>query len=193
VEHSDAIYTRNLGGQVSDHTRNESSTRPRAFGQGNGSWSSPDEERFYTQPGHPLDARNRHPKPARGAWTLADTADSYRSRQSAAYAMETESPADAPTFGMPSSLPYTEEETRFVEARSGSWSLVDARQTARELRDTIRTLEASAEFNPRQTEEPLEFARLDLAAAEREVAVIESISAKWRAAGGVGSVDNGLP
>lgn len=194
VEKSDAIYQRNLGGVVAPASRNESSTRPRAFGVGNGSWSKPNEEKFYTQPGHPLDPRNKHARPARAAWTLADTAESLRARQGFNFAPSDGAAAAAtPTFGLPTDLAYTEEEAAFVADTQGTWSLIDARSRVRELKKTLRTLAESAEYNPRQTEEPIALATEALKAAEERVAVIEGIAAKWKAAGGVGSVDNGLP
>ncbi|KAA0174352.1 hypothetical protein FNF27_04144 [Cafeteria roenbergensis] len=194
VEKSDAIYQRNLGGVVAPASRNESSTRPRAYGVGNGSWSKPNEEKFYTQPGHPLDPRNKHARPARAAWTLADTAESLRARQGFNFAPSDGAAAAAtPTFGLPTDLAYTEEEAAFVADTQGTWSLIDARSRVRELKKTLRTLAESAEYNPRQTEEPIALATEALKAAEERVAVIEGIAAKWKAAGGVGSVDNGLP
>jgi hypothetical protein len=202
VEQSDAIFKKNLGGVVAPHTRNNSSTRPRAYGVGNGSWSEPGEEKFYTQPGFALDPRNKHPRPARRAWTLADTAETFRARQKLVAhnaAVSSAGTADAmvhdvvPTFGLPASLPYSEEESEFVADTNGTWSLQDAYDRVKELEDTIQELEEVAEFNPRQTEDALESARADLGVARRHVRLIESISAKWAEAGGVGTVHNGLP
>lgn len=57
MSHSDAVFERNLGGVVVEHTPNYSLYRPRGYGVGNGLYSEPHEEKFYTQPGHALDKR----------------------------------------------------------------------------------------------------------------------------------------
>lgn len=75
-------YQRNLGGVINAHTPNLSSYRPRGYGLSNGCFpeSKPDEELYYTQPGHHMDKRNKELRDARRAaraerigFTLQDT------------------------------------------------------------------------------------------------------------------------
>lgn len=193
VVKSDAPFTKNLGGVVARHTRNESSTRPRGFGLSNAMWSEPDEEKYYTQPGWAQDPRNKHARPAKRAWTLADTAETLRERQVAMQADDVVPGALDPTFGLPSVLPFTEAEEAFVAQTGGRWDLSAAYAEVKGLKASLRVLEDAAEFNPRQTEEPLAEVYKALEAAEARVSIIEAISAKWVAAGGVGSANTGLP
>lgn len=74
---SSAPYARNLGGVISAHYPNPSQTRPRGYGLGNGIDSAPNEEAYYTQPGWPLDKRNKtrftSTRKSRVKFTLKDT------------------------------------------------------------------------------------------------------------------------
>lgn len=80
-----APYDRNLGGVISEFTPNLSQYRPRGFGLSNCVFpdSQVNEERFYTQPGWPLDPRNSQQWTGRVApFTLRDTPLTLRAKKS---------------------------------------------------------------------------------------------------------------
>jgi NADH:ubiquinone oxidoreductase subunit len=74
---SSAPYARNLGGVIAPPSPNHTQSRPRGYGLGNGIWSAPFEESYWTQPGYPTDKRNRatHVSARRGrlGFSLRDT------------------------------------------------------------------------------------------------------------------------
>lgn len=194
----DVPFQRNLGGVHRDWEVNGSSMRPRGFGETNGYdvdsplRTEPNEERFYTQPGHPLDARHRHPKRPEG-YTLLDTADDVSKRLldgvragSAASIAEaaTKQLAGAPdeSSGPPTfSLPV--DDTAAAEAaaeddRAAKFAPVTARDLA-PLRAQVSKLEAvvakcealagfsgDADAGLEDAREQLEAARAMLRAAE---------------------------
>lgn len=85
-EGSSAPYARNLGGVISAFVPNLSQYRPRAYGMGNNVFpdSKPNEELFYTQPGYPLDKRNKQVKQQRKlSFTLKDTMQTMRYKDAA--------------------------------------------------------------------------------------------------------------
>jgi NADH:ubiquinone oxidoreductase subunit len=81
---SSAPYKRNLGGVINSHTPNLSLYRPRGYGLGNGlsGGSEPFEELYYTQPGWPLDARNKQTRQKRVLpFSLRDTPLSIKQKE----------------------------------------------------------------------------------------------------------------
>lgn len=89
----DAPYARNLGGVISSFVPNLSQYRPRAYGQSNNVFpdSKPNEELFYTQPGYPLDKRNKQWRQQRKlSFTLKDNTQSLRTKDAARSGMTPE-------------------------------------------------------------------------------------------------------
>lgn len=79
----DTPYDRNLGGVVTPHVPNQSQRRPRGYGLDSGMVgplaTEANAEHYFTQPGWPMDPRNKHPQ-REMSWTLMDTAASLAAR-----------------------------------------------------------------------------------------------------------------
>lgn len=90
---SSAPYARNVGGVITAHTPNLSQYRPRGFDQANNIFpdSQPNEELFYSQPGYPMDKRNKQLKqPRKLSFTLRDTPLTLRDKAAARAGMTPE-------------------------------------------------------------------------------------------------------
>lgn len=194
VSHTDAPYARNHGGVVAEPRPNQTQARPRGFGINNGLpdahgiATGPSEERFWTQPGWPLDPRHKHPRRDVG-YSLKDTAADVRQRRLAAAEsgsagalaeshmarLAEGGDAELPTFALP---PKSEESEAAVEADSEEFAAgAEARDVVRleghveRLQTAIRRYEALAHLEGDiaasldEAREQLDFAQKMLAAA----------------------------
>lgn len=201
LQHTDATYERNLGHMAKDfvHTPNLSHHRPRGFGLGNGlqggaAASAPNEEAFYTQPGFPTDPRYKGLKAkAKRSWTLKDTPEGLdaklrlaayqRGELTAAEVGDLLEQGSAGTFAGGASVELTPEEEQWVS--ENGWDAEDGHD---ELRTRVLMLtdivNEFAAVKGGQTKFGLEAAQEELATAQAELALVDSIAAKYAAAAG---------
>jgi NADH:ubiquinone oxidoreductase subunit len=195
-------YERNLGGVVSQHTPNLSHHRSRGYGLGNGlhgpavasKWG---EEKYYTQPGHPLDKRTPRGRKAR-PWSLRDTATSLAAKEHADLAQFGYGAAGATegavllqeggagTFAGGADLELTAEEEAYL-ASSGGVTAGDEEELEA-LQEKVAVLtnviaEYRATGAPEVVKEGLAMAEEELAGAERALRMKLTIDAKVKKAG----------
>ncbi len=204
---SDAPFERNLGGVVAKYTPNLTQMRSRGYGTGNGIFDSAvalsagEADKFYTQPGNPLDARNEHVRSARRAWSLLDTAETVRAREKAV-ATAAGLPASI-AAGMPSRPPafdaaLSADEKEFIAETGGVWDIEDVEEELFAVGRSLREYEE--ELSPQQANDFLDQDQGGLDAYRQRYyalkaarANILSIDHKWKAAGGIGTAKAGIP
>jgi NADH ubiquinone oxidoreductase subunit NDUFA12 len=207
VDASDAPFERNLGGVVSQYTPNQSQMRSRGYGTGNGIFDSAialapgEKDKFYTQPGSPLDPRNVHVRSARRTWSLLDTAETVRARHAAVASAAGLS--GAVQAGMPMrpagfEASLTAEEKDFLAQTGGVWDLEDVEEELFSVGRSLREYEE--ELSPAQADSFLDQDHGGLGAIRRHYYALKAarqnilaIDDKWRAAGGAGSATAGIP
>lgn len=185
---NDDIYDRNLGGVIAKHTPNFSHHRPRGYGLGNGLGSTitspPGVERYYTQPGHPMDDREQPTRRIRH-WSLRDTEASLAAAEQAkldgAAASQLEE-GSAGTFAGGAAEIFSAEEEAWIAANGHVPGDVDSLEGAVEKMETLQNVISELKTGaPSVVREPLEIANEQLEVVAKEVEMMTAVNAKWNA------------
>ena len=180
-----------------DHGSNLSHHRPRGFDTNNGlqggmAASALNEERFWTQPGHPLDPRYKAFKiKSTRPWTLKDTPASAERKQklnayrkgelSAADVADLLEEGDAGTFASGASVQLTAEEEAWVRSNG-----FDEEDDYEDLQSRVTMLQQIvyefAAVDGGETKDALAAAQVELAEASAQWEMVQGIKAKYAAA-----------
>jgi hypothetical protein len=198
IHHTDAEYKRNLGWMSgADHGGNFSHHRPRGFGVGNGleggkAASGINVERFWTQPGHPLDPRYKNFKiNSKRAWTLKDTPASAERKQklrayrkgelSAADVADLLEEGDAGTFAGGAAVELSADEEAWVRANG-----FDDSDDYEDLQSRVAMLQQIvyefAAVEGGHTKDALVAAQEELTEAQATWNIVQSIRSKYETA-----------